>query len=102
MNKQRYFYVLRKPNPKAKYNDTQYQIDKYLYIHGKLSMWGAEYDIASATLFNSKEEAEQYKATHVKAKDYNVYEVDPRKHCLSETSCDDCSWGGVCPRHPKG
>lgn len=102
MNKQRYFYVLRKINPKAKYNDTQYQIDKYLYIHGKLSMWGTEYDIASATLFNTKEEAEQYKATHLKAKDYKVYEVDPRKHCLSETSCDDCSWGGVCPRHPEG
>ena len=27
------------------------------------------------------------------------YEVDPRNHCLSETSCDDCSWGGPCPRH---
>ena len=45
--------------------------------------------------------AEQYKATHISAKDYEVCEVDPRNHCLSETSCDDCSWGEPCPRHPN-
>lgn len=101
MKKQdRLYYVLRKLNSKAQYNNTQYQIDKYIYIHDRLDMWGAEWKIASATLFNSKEEAEQYKAIHANAKDYEIYEVDPREHCLSETSCDNCSWGGVCPRHP--
>lgn len=90
------YYVLRKLNPKAKYDS-----DKYIYIHGRLGMWGAEWDIASATLFDSKEEAEQYKATHIKAKDYKVFEVDPSEVCLSETSCDDCSWSGPCPRHPN-
>ena len=88
------YYVLRKLNPKA-----EYDFERYLYVHGKLGMWGANFDIASAILFDSKEEAEQYKATHIRAKDYKVYKVDPRKHCLSETFCDDCSWGGTCPRH---
>ena len=90
------YYVLRKFNPEAKY-----EVDTYLYIHGKLSMWGADYKIGSAILFNSKEKAAKYKATHISAEDYEVYEVDPRKHCLSETSCDDCSWDGPCPRHPN-
>ena len=92
------YYVLRKINPEAKYEIDKYLFDKYLYIHDRLSMRGAEYKIGSAILFNSKEKAEQYKATHINAKDYEVYEVDPRRHCLSETSCDDCSWGGPCPR----
>ena len=95
------YYVLRKINPEAKYEIDKYLFDKYLYIHDRLSMRGAEYKIGSAILFNSKEKAEQYKATHINAKDYEVYEVDPRRHCLSETSCDDCSWGGPCPRHPN-
>ena len=93
----RTYYALRKLNPNA--CDKYYRSDKYLYIHDRLSMRGAEYKIGSAILFNSKEKAEQYKATHINAKDYEVYEVDPRRHCLSETSCDDCSWGGPCPRH---
>lgn len=87
------YYVLRKLNPKAQ------DIDKYLYVHGELGMWGAEWKLSSAILFNSKKEAEQYRATHADVMDYKVCEVDPRKQCLSERSCDNCSWGGTCPRH---
>ena len=86
------YYVLRKLNPNAR------DIDKYLYVHGELGMWGAEWKLSSAILFNSKKEAEQYRATHTDVGDYEVYEVDPRKQCLSERSCDNCSWGGICPR----
>ena len=96
--KTKLYYVLRKLNPKANPN---YDFTKYIYIHSKLGMWDTEYDIASATLFNSKEEAEQYRATHSRAQAYEVFEVDPREICLSTTSCDDCSWGGTCPRHPN-
>ena len=39
------YYVLRKINPESKY-----EVDTYLYIHGKLSMWGADYKIGSAIL----------------------------------------------------
>ena len=92
------YYVLRKLNPKA---DPKFDFTKYVYIHGRLDWRDCNYDIGAATLFDSREEAEAYKATHVRAQAYEVFEVDPRKICLSTTSCDDCSWGGTCPRHPN-
>lgn len=93
------YYVLRKRNTKEKDpND----VWAYKYIHGKLWWRDTEYDIGAAKLFNSKEEAQAYKDTHKTASTYEVFEVDPREVCLSTTSCDDCSWGGVCPRHKNG
>ena len=96
--KTKLYYVLRKLNPKA---DTKYDFTKYIYIHGSLGLFETDYSISAAVLFNSKEEVEAYKATHTKAKGYEVFEVDPRKICLSDRGCDDCSWGGACPRHPN-
>lgn len=90
------YYVLRKLNPESKYD-----FNKYIYIHDRLGVSDAEWKIGSAILFNSKEEAEQYRVAHIEANEYEVYEIDPRKQCLSTSSCDDCSWGGTCPRFPK-
>ena len=95
----RTYYTLRKLNPNA--CDKYYQSDKYLYIHDKLKSRDDACNIAYAILFHSKKEAEEYKTTHDDAKDYAIYKVDPRDHCLSKTSCDDCSWSGPCQRHPN-
>ncbi len=92
------YYVLRKRNAKEKDPDG---VLAYQYIHEKLWWRDTKYDIGAAKLFKSKEEAQTYKDTHKTATNYEIFEVDPREICLSTTSCDDCSWGGACPRHPN-
>ena len=96
--KNRTYYTLRKLNPNT--CNKPYELDKYLYIHDKLKSHDNECNIAYAILFHSKKEAEEYKTTNDNAKDYAIYKVDPREHCLSRTSCDDCSWSGACQRYP--
>lgn len=57
------------------------------------------YNMGSAKLFSDATQAEEYRMTLKKASKYEVYKVNPRVHCLSSHSCDDCDWGGPCPRH---